>query len=129
MSDYQDDEEELNISLPEISRLYKTKYVIYGRNRKELLEMCSCVIAKDVTEIVDCLRKRLLGIELNGKGDDGEPYYMTVDAIEMINCEMIAPIHGMTDQSFSDIKAAYESKNLFPLVHDDDEAEEDEDEE
>lgn len=126
----QDDEDSESFPLPEITRVYKVKYQIKGRQGKLLLEMCSCIIGLDVCEIIDTLRSKLLGIEINGKDADGEMYFETVDSIDMHYCELIAPVHGMTDKAFDVIKIAYESASLFPLVSDEvDDDQEDQEEE
>lgn len=129
MSDEDDSDLEESFPLPEVSRLYKVKYLVKGRKGVVLLEMCSCMIANDVGEIVDAIRSKLLGNEINGKDSNGEPYYETVDSIDLCSIQLIAPIHGMTQAAFNTIKHVYDVATLFPLVSDDTEVNEPEDEE
>jgi hypothetical protein len=129
VSDENDDELSESFPLPEVTRLYKVKYLVKGRKGKHLLEMCSCMIGNDVGEIVDAIRSKLLGSEINGKDDDGNPYFETVDAIDLNSIELIAPIHGTTEAAYNTIKHVYESSTLFPLVTDETEINEPDDDE
>lgn len=134
--DFNDDDYEMeSFPLPEMCRLYRVKYLIYGRNRKPLMEMVTCLLAKDVTEIVDSLNSKLLGVEINGNDQDGEHYHETVDALDIVTIEFLYPVHGMTDDAYKLIKNKFDSSEHFRTTSDDarlddedreDEAEEDE---
>lgn len=117
-NDEDDDDTMETFPLPEITRLYRIKYLIYGRNKLLLLEMSSIMIAKDVADVIDAVRKKLLGVELNGTTADGESYFETVDEIDIIYCDLVAPIHGMTELGYSYLKKAYESSHHFKMTTD-----------
>ncbi len=57
------DSQEYNVQ--ETARLYQTTYKIMGRNKKLLMEMSICIVAHDVADILDSIRSKILGKELN----------------------------------------------------------------
>ena len=101
------DSHEYNVQ--ETARLYQTTYKIMGRNKKLLMEMSICIVANDVADILDSIRSKILGKELNGKDAKGVCFFETVDAIDIITCELVAPIHGATEKAIEAIKAACDS--------------------
>ena len=89
-SDYQEYEIEAT------TNLYGIHYKLYGRNGKILIDMENNLVGKDVTEIIEELKYKLLGVELNGKSDNGKDVFEVAERLEICNAEFIAPIHGLT---------------------------------
>ena len=41
----------------------------------------------------------MLGVEINTKGEDGKDFHEVPERLQVLNAELIAPIHGLTSAS------------------------------
>ena len=103
------------------THLYGIHYKLYGRNNKILVEMENNIVGRDVTEIIEELKFKLLGIEINGKNDSGRTVHEVAERLEICNAELIAPIHGLTGQAlktfaeyYKDMKQESEGQDSEP---------------
>ena len=81
------------------THLYLLHYKLYGRNDKLLVELENYYIGCDITEIIDEIKYKLLGVEINTKGEDGKDFHEVPERLQVLNAELIAPIHGLTSAS------------------------------
>ena len=61
-----------------------------------MVELESYYVGRDVIEIIDEVKFKLLGVELNTKDAKGADIHEVAERLQVLNAELIAPIHGLT---------------------------------
>ena len=94
--DDDDDDEYESYEVKSSASLFLLHYKLYGRNDKLLVELESYYVGRDVIEIIDEVKFKLLGVELNTKDAKGVDIHEVAERLQVLNAELIAPIHGLT---------------------------------
>ena len=98
--------------IPSKVNLYLIQYRLYGRNDKLLIEVENNYIGVDVNEIIDELKFKILGVEINTKDDNGADFHEVAERLQILNAELIAPIHGLTSASLKVFAEYYKDTQM-----------------
>ncbi len=86
-------------------RVYRATYSVIGRENKRLVRIQACVVAMDVADLADEIRKIVLGKEINGVGEDGQlEFHEVAEAVEIESAELVGRLHGVTDTAHQIIR-------------------------
>jgi hypothetical protein len=86
-------------------RVYRVQYTVIGQNKQVLSVFRGvCVVAMDVADVVDQIRKSCVGIEVTITGPDGQLFHSVAEDVEIESAELVGRLHGITDRSYRAIK-------------------------
>lgn len=94
-----EDDEYESYELEALVNLYLIHYKVFGQNNKLLLEIENNYIGVDVSDIIEELKIKLLGVEINTKDENGKDFHAVAERLHVLNAEWVAPIHGLTSVS------------------------------
>lgn len=78
-------------------RVYKVIYTVLGRGNKPLVQIKACVVAMDVADLADEIRKIVLGVEITQTTGDGQLLHEVAESVEIESAELVGRLHGVTD--------------------------------
>lgn len=81
-------------------KVYTVSYTVLGRGGKKLSRIEECVVAMDVADLVDEIRKLVMGVELTSIDDAGKLIHHEVaEAVEVESATLIGRLHGITGRA------------------------------
>lgn len=93
-------------------RVYQVSYSVIDGNASVIATIPTrCVIAIDVADVVDQIRKSCLGIEVTGT-TDGKFYHGIAEHVEIESVKLIGRLHGITDKSFAIITVCDQQESV-----------------
>jgi hypothetical protein len=81
-------------------RVYRVIYRVIGRNSRLLTVVVACVVAIDVADLVDQIRRTCLGVEFTGTTTTGEFFHEVAEGIEIESAQLVGRLHGITDTAY-----------------------------
>ena len=81
-------------------RVYQVVYIVYGRGDRPLTQVRACVVAMDVADLVDQIRKTCLGVEITGTTPDGQFFHEVAERVEIESSLLMGRLHGITDRAY-----------------------------
>lgn len=101
-------------------RVYKVSYTVMGRNGQPLTTVSGCVIAIDVSDLADSIRKIVLGTEITSLDGDGQiELHEVVESVEIISAELVGRLHGITESVDLIINKLNDQEQTGEIVEDD----------
>lgn len=85
----------------ETLQLYKVSYVVLQCHKPLLAINGVYVIALDVSDVVDQIKRKCVGIELSAPLPDGTTFCGIADAVSVVSVEHQGCLHGITDPAYA----------------------------
>jgi hypothetical protein len=97
-------------------RVYRVIYRIIGRNHRPLTAVVACVVAMDVADLVDQIRKSCLGIELTGTTQTGDFFHEVAENVEIESAQLVGRLHGITETAYRIVTTCDAQEREEPLT-------------
>lgn len=95
----------------EVCRVYRVAYTVIGQNKIPITTKRDvCVVAMDVADLVDQIRKTCVGVEIAGDAGNVTPFFGVAEDVEIISAQLMGRLHGITDQAFKIITTCDEQE-------------------
>ncbi len=96
-------------------RVYRVAYTVVGRNGKRFTRIQACVVAMDVADLADDIRRIVLGTEITNTNENGQiDFHEVVEAVEIESAELIGRLHGVTNTAHQIIRKCDDHENVDP---------------